>query len=78
MGGILGSPRTGGRRKKNIRPSSRPGGTALILLRALQIGLSLADLDLITAGMLFDIITERKNDDYDWPDEATMADIENF
>lgn len=61
-----------------MRPSSRPGGTALLLLRALQTGLTMADLELITTGMLFDIIAERQNDEVEWPEEATLEDIQNF
>ena len=38
----------------------------------------MADLELITTGMLFDIIAERQNDDVEWPEEATLEDIRNF
>ena len=61
-----------------MRPSSRPAGTALILLRCLQIGLSLADLEELTLGMVFDILTEKKNDGYEYEEQATQADIDAF
>ena len=36
--------------------------TALFLLRCLEVGLSLSDLDLLTIGMVLDIWTEKGND----------------
>lgn len=42
--------------------------TAVLLLRAAELNL---DLNEITVGMLLDIITEKQNDSYDWPEEAT-------
>lgn len=61
-----------------MRPSSRKAGTALILLRCLQAGLSLADLEEITLGMVFDILTEQRNDSHEYTEEATQEDIDNF
>ena len=39
--------------------------TALFLLRCLEVGLSLRDLDLLTTGMVLEIWTEKANDSYD-------------
>ena len=50
--------------------------TPLFLLRCLQIGLSLRDLDLLTIGMVTEIAIERANDDYDG--YATLATQEDF
>ena len=36
--------------------------TALFLLRCIEIGISIADLDLLTIGMVMDIWTEKGND----------------
>ena len=36
--------------------------TALFLLRAAQMGLSMSDLDLLTIGMVWDMMTEAAND----------------
>ena len=58
-----------------MRPSARPESTALILLRCIQLGLSMQDLDDLTLGMIYDIFTERENDSYEWPEEATLEDI---
>lgn len=61
-----------------MRPSARPESTALILLRCVQIGLSMADLDTLTLGMVYELFAEKANDSYEWEDEATLEDIENF
>ena len=50
----------------------------MIVLRALQVGLRLDDLEHITVGELMDILTERVNDEYDYPRKATKADFERF
>lgn len=51
--------------------------TPLFLLRCVQIGLSLSDLDLLTIGMVDDIFTERENDDYDgWTYKASQQDMD--
>ena len=50
----------------------------MILLRALELGLRMSDLDDFTVGEIFDILTERANDSYDWEYEATEEDIANF
>ena len=57
---------------------SRPNTTALLLLRALQLGLSMEDLKLVTVGMVIDMMIERGNDDYDWPKMATQSDFDAF
>ena len=38
--------------------------TPLFLLRCVQLGISIADLDLLTIGLVNDMFTERQNDDY--------------
>lgn len=52
--------------------------TPLFLLRCLQIGLSLRDLDLVTIGMVNDMYAESGNDSYKYPELATQADYDNF
>ena len=49
-----------------------------MLLRALQIGLTLEDLDYIDYGTLQDILTEKSNDDYDYDIIATQEDMDKF
>jgi hypothetical protein len=52
--------------------------TPLFLLRCLQIGLSLRDLDLLTVGMVNDMFVEKSNDDYDYETIATQEDFDAF
>ena len=52
--------------------------TALYLLRCVQLGLSVADLDLLEIGMIWDIFTENTDDDLKWPYKATQADFDKF
>ncbi len=41
--------------------------TALFLLRCLQIGLSLRDLDMLTVGMVNELYIESRRDEEKWP-----------
>ena len=50
--------------------------TPLFLLRCLQIGLSLSDLDLLTIGMVNDMYCESRNDDYKYNEIATQEDFD--
>ena len=66
------------RRKKRVRASERPFTAPLFLLRCLQTGLHLSDLDYVTVGMAIDIYTESANDKYDWDELATAEDVAAF
>ena len=50
----------------------------LFLLRAVQMGLSLADLDSLEFGLVSDMMTESSNDDYDYQTVATQEDFDAF
>lgn len=50
----------------------------MLILRALQIGLRLSDLDNITLGELVDILIENENDSYEYPIKATQDDFRSF
>jgi len=53
--------------------------TALFLLRAVQVGISLSDLDLLTIGMLNDIYAEAYNDQKgEYAQLATQEDMDAF
>jgi len=53
--------------------------TPLFLLRCVQLGLSLRDLDLLTIGTVNDMYTEMCNDDYDGYSEiATQEQMDMF
>ena len=56
----------------------RDMNTALFLLRAVQLGLSIADLDYLSVGMVFDMFVEKQNDSYEYPVLATQADIDRL
>lgn len=52
--------------------------TALYELRAVQMGLSLADMELLSMGAVFDMISESLNDTEEYARLATQADFDNF
>lgn len=52
--------------------------TALFLLRCTEVGLSMADLDELTVGMVNDMFVEKSNDNYDWKEIASQEDFDRF
>lgn len=53
--------------------------TGLFLLRAVQLGISIRDLDLLTIGMLNDMYAEAYNDrEGEYARVATQEDFDNF
>ena len=52
--------------------------TPLFLLRCLQIGLSMNDLDLLTIGMVTEMFIENNNDDFDYCYIADQEMFDNF
>lgn len=52
--------------------------TALFLLRCVEIGISIAELDLLTIGMVMDIWTEKGNDSFKYDNVATQEDFDKF
>lgn len=52
--------------------------SALFMLRAVQIGISIADLDLLTIGIVMDMFTEAQNDQFEYPVMATQENFEKF
>lgn len=52
--------------------------TALFLLRCLQVGISLRDLDLITIGTVNDMYVESSNDSCEYATMATQEDFDAF
>lgn len=51
---------------------------ALFTLRALEIGLSIADLEKVTIGMVYDMITEKSFDENGYIRRATQKDFDRF
>ena len=52
--------------------------TPLFLLRCVQLGLSIRDLDLLTIGMVNDMYVESRNDEYKYAVVATQEDMDRF
>ena len=53
--------------------------TPLFLLRCVQLGISIRDLDLLTIGMVNDMYAESSNDDYQgYQQLATQEDFDRF
>ncbi len=54
--------------------------TPLFLLRCVQLGLSIRDLDLLTIGMVNDMYAESRNDECqgEYRELATQADFDQF
>ena len=64
---------------KKLRLIDREMTTPLFLLRCVQLGLSLRDLDLVTIGMVNDMYAESGNDEYKgYSQMATQSDFDAF
>ena len=51
---------------------------SLLMLRALEMGLSVADLEYISIGMVFDLATEKSYDSDGYIRDATQKDFDRF
>lgn len=65
-------------KKKLSGATERPFTTGLFLLRCLQVGLRVSDLDDIDAGMVLDLLIEQENDTQEWDVLATQEDFDRF
>lgn len=52
--------------------------TALFMLRCVQLGLSIADLDLLTIGSVNDMFNESARDKMHWRELANQSDFDRF
>lgn len=52
--------------------------TGLFLLRAKQLGFSMADLDAVSTGMVFDCLVEQSNDNETYDLLPTQEDFDRF
>ncbi len=50
----------------------------MYLLRCLQMGLAISELDLLDYGTVLDMMTESGNDDYKYRPLATQDDFDRF
>ncbi|WP_204229612.1 hypothetical protein [Drancourtella sp. An57] len=48
------------------------------MLRCVQCGISISDLELLSIGMVNDMFIEMKNDEYKYPLIATQEDIDRL
>lgn len=64
--------------KKKVKKTERELTSALFLLRCFQMGLSIADLDYLNVGTIYDMMVESGNDGYEYADIATQEDMDNF
>lgn len=64
--------------KKKLRATDRPMTTSLFLLRCVQLGISIRDLDLLTIGMVNDMYMESNNDQDADKHYHTLASQEDF
>ncbi len=48
------------------------------MLRCIQCGISISDLDLLSIGLINDMFVELKNDDFDYPKLATQEDMDRL
>ena len=52
--------------------------TPLFLLRCIQLGISLSELDMLTIGIVNDMFSERERDEYEWTEVAGQVDFDSF
>ena len=52
--------------------------TPLFLLRCVQLGLSMADLDMLSIGLINDMYVENGNDECKYVELATQEDFDRF
>lgn len=48
------------------------------MLRCVQCGISISDLELLSIGMVNDMFIEMKNDEYEYPVLATQEDVDKL
>lgn len=58
--------------------TTREPNGSIFMLRCAQLGLCDADLDSMTLGMVYDMLTEQANDEEKYPYKATQEDIYKF
>ena len=63
---------------KKLKHSSMEMTTPLFVLRCLEIGISIRDMDYLTIGMVMDICIEKGNDSVKYDDLVTQEDFDKF
>lgn len=65
-------------RLKKLRATEREMTTPLFLLRCTQLGLSMAELELLSIGLIKDMYSESRNDDYPYAEIANQREYDLF
>ncbi|WP_418750279.1 hypothetical protein [Frisingicoccus sp.] len=52
--------------------------TPLFLLRCVQLGISMADMELLSIGLINDMYVESRNDECKYTELATQEDMDKF
>ncbi len=52
--------------------------TALFMLRCVQLGIAIRDLELLTIGMVMEMFIESRNDDEEYDEVAGQQDFDVF
>ena len=63
---------------KKLRQTDGEMTTPLFLLRCVQLGLSMTDLELLSIGLINDMYAESRNDDCKYAQLATQEDFDRF
>ena len=63
---------------KKVKPTVREANGAIFMLRCAELGLSDDALNNMSMGMVFDMFTEKANDNHKYPIKATQDDIYRF
>ena len=61
-----------------FRIRRRSGWISLTRFRCIQLGLSMADLELLSIGLINDMYAESRNDDCKYAELATQEDVDRF
>lgn len=64
--------------KKKLAPRDREPNGAIFMLRCAELGLSVEDLDDMTMGMVYDMVTEKANDHEKYAIKATPGTLAGF
>ena len=64
--------------KKKSPKTEREQTTALLILRALEAGIPISDLDFFELGEIYDILVEHGNDGEEYVRVATQEDMDRF
>lgn len=71
-------PLHGRQSQKKLRQTERELTTPLFLLRCMEVGISIPDLDLLTIGLVMDIWTEKGNDGTQYTVRASQGNFDRF